>query len=65
MPKTAATIVPPTVVFNMDDGIWKSVVEPMLFTEKSVEVAPELVVEEIAKSVLFTDVDAAWSERSA
>ena len=41
------------------DGIWKSVVEPMLLIEKRVEVAPLLVVEEIVKSVVFTDVDAA------
>ena len=32
-------MVPLKLVFNSEDGIWKSVVEPVLFTLKSVEVA--------------------------
>ena len=58
-------MVPFALVLRRDDETWKSVVEPMLLILKRVEVAPELVVEESAKSVVFTDVDAAWSERSA
>ena len=52
-------------VVRSADGIWKSVVEPMLLMEKSVDVAPLLVVEEIVKSVVLTDVDAAWSDSVA
>ena len=58
-------IVPPALVLRSDEGNWKSVVEPMFDMEKSVEVAPLLVVDEMVKSVWFTEVDAAWSERSA
>jgi hypothetical protein len=36
---------------STDDGIWKSVVEPVEFTLKSVEVAVPAVVEPIANSV--------------
>ena len=50
---------------SMDGGIWKSVVEPVALTLKSVEVAPLLVDEPIAKSVVSTEVDAAFTERSA
>ena len=39
------------MVLRREDGIWKSVVEPVEFTEKSVEVAVPAVVEPIAKRV--------------
>ncbi len=50
--------VPLAFVFKIDEGIWKSVVEPMLFTENKVENAPVFDVEPIAKSVVLSDVDA-------
>ena len=52
-------------VFNTDEGMRKSVVLPTLLMEKRVDVAPVLVVDEIAKSTAFSDVDAACSESSA
>ena len=58
-------MVPFASVFNTDEGIWKSVVDPMFETEKSVDVAPVEVVDEITNNVRFIDVDAAWSDNSA
>ena len=51
MPGVAATIVPFAFVLSIDDGIWKRVVEPVEFTEKSVEVAVPAVEEPMAKTV--------------
>ena len=51
MPGVAATIVPFAFVLSIDDGIWKGVVEPVEFTEKSVEVAVPAVEEPMAKTV--------------
>ena len=67
MPATAAMMVPLLSVLRIDDGIWKSVVEPVFSTEKSVEVAPVLEVLPIAKRRFETRlvVEAAWTERSA
>ena len=49
MPATAATMVPALLVLSIEDGIWKSVVEPVFDIEKRVEVAPEAEVEATAK----------------
>ena len=51
MPATAATMVPALLVLSIEDGIWKSVVEPVEFTLNSVDVAVPCVVEPMAKSV--------------
>ena len=53
------------MVLRSDDGSCASVVDPVFDTEKSVVVAPAEVVDEIAKSVVLSEVEAAWSERSA
>ena len=58
-------MVPPALVVRSADGIWKSVVDPVFEILKSVEVAPVLVVEEMVKSVLLREVDAAWRESVA
>src|SRR3989338_405612 len=42
---------PPLFVLRSDDGIWKSVVEPMLLTENKVEVARVAVLGPITKRV--------------
>ena len=47
-----ATIVPLALVVRSADGIWKSVVEPMLLMEKRVEVAAE-VEEPISKRLVY------------
>ena len=52
------------MVLRREDGIWKSVVEPVFDMEKSVEVAKLLVVEEMVKSESAFVVDAAKMETS-
>ena len=59
MPAVAATIVPFALVFRIEDGSWKSVVEPVFETEKRVALTPAEVVLEIAKSVVVAVVEAA------
>ena len=59
MPAIAAMMVPEELVFSIDDGTWKRVVEPVEFTEKSVDVALPAVEEPMAKST-----DAACAEKS-
>ena len=60
-------MVPFAFVLRRDEGIWKSVVEPVFDMEKSVEVAPAAVEELMTKIVefqlLFVVVETA-SERS-
>ncbi len=58
-------MVPFESVFNTELGMRKSVVEPMLFMENKVEVAPADVVEEMLKSIVLSDVEAAWRDKSA
>ena len=58
MPATAAMMVPLLLVFNREEGSWKRVVEPILFTEKRVEVAVPAVEEPTAKRV-----EAAWEAK--
>ncbi len=65
MPATAATIVPLLFVLRIDEGIWKSVVEPVFETEKSVEVAMPPVVEEILKSEVLVSPKFAERENLA
>src|SRR3989338_9997032 len=57
-------MVPFASVFNREEGIWKSVVEPMLETVKRVEVALEVELP-IAKSVLFVVPFSACTARYA
>ena len=50
-------------VFNIEEGIWKSVVEPVLEIENSVEVEkvlPLSVVEPIANNVVAVELALAW-----
>ena len=51
MPATAAMMVPFTLVFSREEGSWKSVVEPVLEMEKSVEVAHCAVEDAMVKMV--------------
>ena len=51
MPATAATMVPLAFVLRSADGIWKSVVEPVLEMEKSVEMAHCALDDDMTKSV--------------
>jgi hypothetical protein len=55
-------MVPLLSVLRIDEGIWKSVVEPVLEIEKRVVFAPELEVEPMANNVLKPELDAAWIE---
>jgi hypothetical protein len=58
------TIVPEELVVRRAEGIWKSVVLPMLETLKSVEVAA-LVEEPMAKSVVAVSPLLVWMENLA
>ena len=55
----AAMIVPLALVFSMDDGIWKRVVEPVFDIEKSVEVEKVAVVEAMVKTLPYAGVPVA------
>ena len=49
MPATAAMMVPLLLVFNREEGSWKSVVEPIALTEKRFELTPAPVEEAMTK----------------